>query len=111
MIQSRGFGKRPLEEWVKEYENDPQFVAEGLATDIVEEAARILRNRSLTQSWLAEKMGVKRAYVSHIFNAPPNLTMLSTARIALALGVRPMVMLDSGRYYGRVPIPHDAGGP
>jgi len=91
--------ERPLEQWVKEYENDPEFIAESLATDVIEEGIRILKSRGLTQSSLAEQMGVSRSHVSRILNAPPNLTLLSIARLAVALGVKPAIVLDQSSYF------------
>ncbi len=90
---------RPLEQWVKEYENDPEFIAEGLATDVMEEATVILGDLELTQSSLADLMGVSRSHVSRIFNAPPNLTLRSIARLAVALNVKPVIILDESSYF------------
>jgi len=88
-------GERVLEQWVREYENDPEFIAEGLAADVIDETLGILNERALTQSWLAQQMGVSRAHISNLFNAPPNLTLLSIARLAVALDVKPKVFLNS----------------
>lgn len=87
-----------LEQWVHTYQNDPEFIAEGLAIDVIEEALEILERRGGTQSSLAQTMGVSRQSVSRMFNAPSNLTLLSIARIAVALEIEPKVILDSGAY-------------
>ena len=84
-----------LEQWVREYEHDPEFIADGLAADVIEEALRLLQEGNHTQTWLAGEMGVSRAHVSRLFNAPPNLTLLSIARLGVALGVKPKIFLDS----------------
>ena len=81
----------------KQYENDPEFVAEGLAISFVEDMLECLEKRGLTQSWLAEQMGVSRAHVSRILNARPNMTLLTIAKIAIALGVKPDVVLDTSK--------------
>ncbi len=83
-----------LEEEVKQLEKDPEFVAEGLAIKITEEILRCLDEGNLSQSWLAEQMGVSRAHVSRILNARPNMTLLTIAKMALALGLKPDVCLD-----------------
>jgi transcriptional regulator with XRE-family HTH domain len=93
--------ERPLERWVREYEHDPEFIADGLASDVIEDALRLLQEKNHTQTWLAGEMGVSRAHVSRLFNAPPNLTLLSFARLAVALGVKPRVFLDSGNVFIR----------
>jgi transcriptional regulator with XRE-family HTH domain len=84
-----------LERYTKEYASDPEFVAEGLAIKVTEEMLECLELKGLNQSWLAEQMGVSRAHVSRILNARPNMTLLTIAKIAVALGVKPDVCLDS----------------
>ena len=85
-------------QWMEKYANDPEFIAEGLALVVTDEALDILSERGLTQSWLAENMGMSRQRVSRIFNATPNLTLLSISRIAAALNVPPKMILDSKHY-------------
>lgn len=82
-----------LERDIKEYANDPEFIAEGLSIKVVEEMLECLEKRGLSQSWLAEKMGVSRAHISRILNAAPNMTLLTIAKIAVALELTPDVSL------------------
>ncbi len=89
-----------LQQHIDELGADPEFVAEGLSVRFVEEALRILRERGLSQSWLAEKMGVSRAHVSKIFKAPPNLTLRTLAKIAIALDLRASAELTSQGDHG-----------
>ncbi len=84
-----------LENTIAEYEADADFVAEALAIGVIEQATRIMELRSITRSELADKMGVSRARVAQIFNAPPNLTLRSIASMAIALGTKPYVSLSS----------------
>ncbi len=84
-----------LERDAREYANDPEFIAEGLAIRVVEEMLEHLEQKGLNQSWLAEKMGVSRAHISRILNAPPNMTLLTIAKIAVALEVMPDVSLKT----------------
>ena len=84
-----------LERLARDYERDPEFVAEKLSIRVIEDTLRLLEERGLSQSWLAERMGVSRAYVSRILNAPPNITLLTIARIAVALGTMPGVSLNT----------------
>lgn len=83
-----------LAERIKKYEKDPDFVAEGLAIAIIENALYAMQLKGITQSQLADTMGIPKSQVSRIFNAPPNLTLRSIARIALALEVTPQELLD-----------------
>jgi transcriptional regulator with XRE-family HTH domain len=84
-----------LDRYANEYANDPEFVAEGLAIKVTEEMLECLELKGRKQTWLADQMGVSRAHVSRILNARPNMTLLTIAKIAVALGVKPDVCLDS----------------
>lgn len=83
-----------LEARIKKYEKDPDFVAEGLAIAIIENALYTMECQGVSRADLAATMGIPKSQVSRIFNAPPNLTLRSIARIALALGVQPQELLD-----------------
>ena len=89
------------EKWVRQYERDPGFVAEGLATDTIEQVITKLEESGVTQSSLAETMNVSRQQISRMFNAPPNLTLLSIARLAVAFGTKPRIIFDSGAFFIR----------
>jgi transcriptional regulator with XRE-family HTH domain len=97
-----------FEDSLKQYENDPEFIADGLALKFTEEMLQILAQRGLSQSWLAEQMGVSRAHISRILNAQPNITLLTIAKIAVALSVKPDVSLDTKKYKNKLPAasPH-----
>jgi transcriptional regulator with XRE-family HTH domain len=82
-----------LAQQVREFEEDPDYVAERMALEITEQAARLMKRRGQNKSALAKAMGVSRAYVTRVFHAPPNLTLRSIAQLSLALGVRPVVGL------------------
>lgn len=90
-----------LERYVEELANDPEYIAEGLAMDVTDQMLELLAERGLTQSWLAQQMGVSRARVSRILHASPNMTLLTIARIAVALGVKPGVRLNAERPHKR----------
>lgn len=83
-----------LAEYYAQYEKDPDFVAEGLALAIIENALHAMERQGITQSQLAAAMGLPKAQVSRIFNAPPNLTLRSIARLALALAIPPQELLN-----------------
>ena len=84
-----------LDDAIKKYENDPEFIAEGLALKVTEEMLAILEKKGKNQSWLAEEMGVTRAHISKIMNARPNMTLLTIARIAVALSTKPEISINS----------------
>ncbi len=88
-----------LNDVLNEYKKDPEYVAEELALRIAEDAARIMHQKGLTRSQLARQMGVSRAYVTRFFDAPPNMTLRSIARLALALGAFPEMRLRRTSQY------------
>jgi transcriptional regulator with XRE-family HTH domain len=94
-----------LDKYTKEYADDPEFIAEGLAIKITEKMLELLERRDLNQSWLADKMGVSRARISNILNAQPNMTLLTIAKIAVALDVKPDVCLDAWSLNWIQPVP------
>ena len=83
-----------LEKYYAKYEKDADFVAEELAIGIIENALRIMEVKGMSRSDLAREIGVPKSQVSRIFNAHPNLTLRSIARLALALDVKPQALLD-----------------
>ena len=84
-----------LEQYFEKYEKDPDFLAEGLSIGIIENSLKVMKQKGITRADLAREMGVPKSQISRIFNAPPNLTLLSIARIAVALGVEPQALLNT----------------
>jgi len=79
--------QRYIEREINDYESSPKFVAEGLALTVAERVAELLLERGMNQTELAVAMGVSRSHVSSILNAPPNMTLLTLARLGIALNV------------------------
>jgi transcriptional regulator with XRE-family HTH domain len=71
---------------IKRFQNDPQFIAEGLLLDINEQLVRLMHEQGISQSALAQKLGVSNAYVSRLLNGNENLTIKQLVRIARVLG-------------------------
>lgn len=84
-----------LDSYIKQYEHDPGYLAEAMALVLMEEAAHLMEAQGMSRAQLAQRMGVSRAHVSRLFNAPPNLTLQSIARLAVALGVKPFIRMVS----------------
>jgi plasmid maintenance system antidote protein VapI len=78
-----------LAQYEAEFERDPDYVAETLALQVIEQALQLMKDKGISRSELASLMGVSRAYVSKLFNAPPNMTLRSIAQLALALDAQP----------------------
>lgn len=76
-----------LDTAITELADDPEFVAEGLAMEFAEQIARAMKSQGVTKAELGRRLGVSRAYTTRILDAPPNLTLLSMAKVTLALGL------------------------
>jgi plasmid maintenance system antidote protein VapI len=82
-----------LNKYIEEFDNSADYVAEGLAIDVIEDALSLMEQEDVSRADLARLMQVKPAYISRIFNAPPNMTLRTIAQIAIALGTRPHIRL------------------
>ena len=83
-----------LDQYFVKYDKAPDFLAEGLSIAIIENSLQVMKQKGISRADLAREMGVPKSQISRIFNAPPNLTLLSIARIAVALGVEPQALLN-----------------
>jgi hypothetical protein len=82
-----------IAQYEAEFERDPDYVAETLALQVIEQALELMKEKGISRSELASLMGVSRAYISKLFNAPPNMTLRSIAQLALALDAQPHAAL------------------
>lgn len=82
-----------LAPYIEELERDPEYVAGKLALEVTEQALQLMEEKGISRTRLAEIMGTSRAYMTKLFNAPPNLTLYSIARLALAIGATPSLYL------------------
>ncbi len=72
---------------ISRYAEDPEFVAEGVALEILECVLDIMERRGMKKVELAKRMGVSRSAVSQLFGrGAHNLTLLTIAKLASALG-------------------------
>ena len=51
--------------------------------------------KGISRKRLSDEMGVSRAYVSRVLNAPPNLTLRTISAVSIALDVRLRVVLEA----------------
>ena len=84
-----------LDQYFVKYDKAPDFLAEGLSIAIIENSLQVMKQKGISRADLAREMGVPKSQISRIFNAPPNLTLLSIARIAVALGVDLQALLNT----------------
>ena len=70
--------------WVREYENDPEFVTEGVVASIIDQVFTLLLKKKLTIHKTANIMGISYSRLSHIMSSS-NMTLLTVSRLAIAL--------------------------
>jgi len=71
-----------------EFDNDPEYWAEGLKLDFAEEVGRLMEEQKVSRAELARRLGTSPAYVTKILHWTANLTLTSMSKIALAFGSR-----------------------
>lgn len=91
-----------------EFENDPDYWAEGLKLDFAEEVGRLMEEQNVSRAELARRLGTSPAYVTKILHWTANLTLASMSKIALAFGSRVHLSLapknaPSGRRAAAIP--------
>lgn len=85
-----------LDTYLDEHSDDPELIAESLAIDLMEDAVRLLQEKGISRSDLSGLMNVSRGYVTRLLNSPPNLTLMSVARLSVALNAKPYIGLMAG---------------
>jgi transcriptional regulator with XRE-family HTH domain len=70
----------------KELKKSPEFLAESLAFRLSLEIKERMKEAGLSQTALAVRLGVSKAYISQVLAGKTNMTILSLTKIAKALG-------------------------
>jgi len=78
--------EKNLEQYWEEYIDDPEFLAEDYIIYITENISRIMSKKNISKSELARRLGTSQAYVTKILNGNPNMTILTIAKLTIALG-------------------------
>lgn len=80
-----GTGATWWKESQKLMETTPLYIAEGVSQKIAMQVNQALLAKGLKQNQLATKLGVSSAYISEVLGGKTNLTLLSLAKLAVAL--------------------------
>jgi len=75
-------------ERVRSIENTPEFLLEKVKLTFAEELCRLLEERGVSRTQLAERLGTSRAYVTRILRTDYNLTAETMVKVARALDAR-----------------------
>lgn len=86
---------------LKAYQDDPDYQLELLLLDINEQLVLWMNRRGLKRSYLAERLGVSKAFVSKLLNGNTNLTCKTLVRVANAAHLVLNVQLEP-RYVRRL---------
>jgi transcriptional regulator with XRE-family HTH domain len=94
-----------------ELDKDPKYWVESMRFDFVEEVERMMEERGVNRAELARRLDSSPAYVTQMFKALFNPTLLTLAKIALAFDARVELKLvprdaPSGKRTATVPSTH-----
>jgi transcriptional regulator with XRE-family HTH domain len=90
-------------------EKDPKYWVESMRFDFVEDIERMMEERGVTRAELARRLDASPAYVTQLFRALFNPTLLTLAKVAHALEARVSLHLhpkDTCVNWSEVPIEH-----
>lgn len=82
-----------LDSYLEDHSDDPELIAESLSIDLMEDVVRLLQEKGISRSDLSGLMNTSRGYVTRLLNSPPNLTLISVARLGVALNAKPYIGL------------------
>ena len=86
-----------IENWVRQYEGDPEFEFDLLAIDVGERIVERMEDLGMTRTELAAAVGVSKARISQILGGHDNLTLKSLVAVAVGLGSRVEVRLTDSQ--------------
>lgn len=66
-------------------ENDPEFIADVMKGQLVEDILTVMEKQNINKNQLADLLNMSRQYVGRILNETANFTVDSIAKIACAL--------------------------
>jgi transcriptional regulator with XRE-family HTH domain len=79
---------RWYQELTEKFDKDPKYWVESMRFDFVEEVERMMEERGVSRAELARRLDSSPAYVTQMFKALFNPTLLTLAKVALALDAR-----------------------
>jgi transcriptional regulator with XRE-family HTH domain len=79
---------RWYQELSERLDKDPEYWVESMRFDFVDEVERMMEERGVSRAELARRLEASPAYVTQMFKALFNPTLLTLAKIALAFNAR-----------------------
>ena len=71
-----------------EWRDDPDYLYEGVVLELTEQIAAQMKERGISRSDLAERLGTSRAYVTKLLDGHENMTVKTLVRVANALEMK-----------------------
>ena len=71
-----------------EWRDDPDYLYEGVVLELTEQIAAQMKERGISRSDLAERLGTSRAYVTKLLDGQENMTVKTLVRVANALEMK-----------------------
>lgn len=78
--------KKKYRDFLAKGKATPEYLAELKKLEISDQIFKLIKKKGFNQNQIAQRMGVSESYFSRILNANANLSILSMAKIAKALG-------------------------
>jgi len=102
---------RWYQELSERLDEDPKYWVESMRFDFVEEVERMMEERGVSRAELARRLDASPAYVTQMFKALFNPTLLTLAKIAMAFDARVELKLvsrdaPSGKHAAAAPATH-----
>lgn len=89
MSQSNEFDfKGWFDQEVKELEQDPEYIANGLMIELAAQVAKKLQKEGLKQKDLADRLDKSPGWISRFMNDPTNFSIKKLVEIGVALDMR-----------------------
>ena len=89
MMEESQFEKR-----LRNKERDDEFLYAKLITEIAFELEEAIAQEGVTQTELAQRLGVNKSYITRILNGQPNMTIRTLVKIANALNRKVFARFD-----------------
>lgn len=70
-------------DWLRDLENDPEYVAEELKLDFANSMERLMKLCNINKRELAERIGSSQAYITKVLRGDANVTIETMAKLAL----------------------------
>lgn len=84
---TKSFTFNTLQQHLKDEAEERAFAQEACVISVTEAVSATLREKGLTQSWIAERIGRTKGFVSQVLSGSRNMTLRTLADLLWAAGV------------------------